>query len=92
MKLVRIVCRLCLAVWATSPWAQAQAQAQAELGVQTFAGLTLTGEIGTVYSVEYLTDLARTNDSSAWNCLEFLQLPASPHFVLLAPSQSFVVQ
>jgi formylglycine-generating enzyme required for sulfatase activity len=31
-----------------------------------------------VYSVEYVTDLAQTNNASAWRCLEFLQLPASP--------------
>jgi formylglycine-generating enzyme required for sulfatase activity len=28
--------------------------------------------------MEYVSDLARTNDPSAWRCLEFLQLPASP--------------
>jgi len=32
-----------------------------------------------VYSVEYVTDLAQTNTPSAWRCLEYLQLPASPY-------------
>jgi len=32
-----------------------------------------------VYSVECVTDLAQTNDPSAWRCLEYLQLPASPY-------------
>jgi formylglycine-generating enzyme required for sulfatase activity len=32
-----------------------------------------------VYSVEYVTDLAQTNNPSAWRCLEYLQLPASPY-------------
>jgi formylglycine-generating enzyme required for sulfatase activity len=32
-----------------------------------------------VYSFEYVTDLAQTNNASAWRCLEFLQLPASPY-------------
>jgi len=32
--------------------------------------------VGTVYSVEYVTDLAQTN---SWRCLEFLQPPASPY-------------
>jgi formylglycine-generating enzyme required for sulfatase activity len=32
-----------------------------------------------VYSVEYVTDLSQTNNASAWRCLEFLQLPASPY-------------
>jgi formylglycine-generating enzyme required for sulfatase activity len=48
-------------------------------GVQTYAGLTVTGTVGTVYSIEYVTDLAQTNTPSAWRCVEFLQLPASPY-------------
>jgi formylglycine-generating enzyme required for sulfatase activity len=32
------------------------------------------GAVGTVYSVEYVTDLAQTKD---WRCLTFLQLPAT---------------
>jgi formylglycine-generating enzyme required for sulfatase activity len=35
--------------------------------------------VGTVYSVEYVADLAQTNNPSAWRCLEFLQLPTSPY-------------
>ena len=31
------------------------------------------------YSVEHVTDLAQTNTPSAWRCLEYLQLPASPY-------------
>jgi formylglycine-generating enzyme required for sulfatase activity len=52
---------------------------RASLDIQTYAGLTITGAVGTVYSVEYVTDLAQTNNPSAWRCLEFLQLPASPY-------------
>jgi hypothetical protein len=44
-----------------------------------YAGLSITGTVGTVYSVEYVTDLTQTNNASAWRCLEFLQLPASPY-------------
>jgi len=58
---------------------RASAQTPAGLNIQTYAGLTITGAVGTVYSVEYVTDLAQTNNPSAWRCLEFLQLPASPH-------------
>jgi formylglycine-generating enzyme required for sulfatase activity len=54
----------------------AGAQTSVQLAVQTYAGLSITGAVGTVYSVEYVTDLAQTN---AWRCLEFLQLPASPY-------------
>lgn len=57
----------------------ASAEVPANLDIQTYAGLTLTGTIGTVYSVEYVTDLAQANDPSAWRCLEYLQLPASPY-------------
>jgi formylglycine-generating enzyme required for sulfatase activity len=54
----------------------ALAQPSAQLGIQTYAGLTITGAVGTVYSIEYATDLMQTN---SWRCLEFLQLPASPY-------------
>src|SRR6187399_901041 len=76
-KLVRFVSVLCLAVWAVAP--RAAAQAPAELDLHLYAGLTITGAVGTVYSVEYVTDLAQTNMPSPWRCLEFLQLPANPY-------------
>jgi formylglycine-generating enzyme required for sulfatase activity len=71
---VRFLCVLCLAAWAVVP--RTYAQTAAELGIQTYAGLTITGAVGTVYSVECVTDLEQTN---SWLCLEFLQLPASPY-------------
>ena len=73
-KPVRFLSVLGLAVWAEGP--QALAQTPAQLAIQTYAGLTITGAVGTVYSVEYVTNLAQTN---AWRCLEFLQLPATPY-------------
>jgi len=74
LKLVRFALVLGAAVWAMAP--RTHAQTAAELGIQTYAGLTITGAVGTVYSIEYVTDLAQTN---SWRCLEFLQLPASPY-------------
>jgi formylglycine-generating enzyme required for sulfatase activity len=68
---------LCWAIWAAGPLAVAQTPP--ELDLQLYAGLTITGTVGAVYSVEYVTDVAQTNNSSAWRCLEFLQLPASPY-------------
>ena len=67
---------LWLGFWATGPWAAAQTPP--ELDVQTYAGLTVTGEIGKVYSIEYVTDLTDPAESD-WRCLEYLQLPASPY-------------
>jgi formylglycine-generating enzyme required for sulfatase activity len=58
---------------------RAAAQTPARLDIQVYAGLSITGAVGTVYSVEYVPDLAQTNNPSAWRCLEFLQLPASPY-------------
>src|SRR5512139_224869 len=55
------------------------AQTATSLDIHTYAGLTITGTVGTVYSVEYVTDLAQTNNPNAWRCLEYLQLPASPY-------------
>jgi formylglycine-generating enzyme required for sulfatase activity len=54
------------------------AQGAPELDVQTYAGLTIIGEIGKVYSIEYVTDLTDPAESD-WRCLEYLQLPASPY-------------
>jgi formylglycine-generating enzyme required for sulfatase activity len=54
------------------------AQDASELDVQTYAGLTVVGEVGKVYSIEYVTDLTDPAESD-WRCLEYLQLPASPY-------------
>jgi formylglycine-generating enzyme required for sulfatase activity len=58
--------------------ATALAQTEAELDIQTYAGLTITGAVGQVYSIEYVTNLTETSETD-WRCLEFLQLPASPY-------------
>jgi formylglycine-generating enzyme required for sulfatase activity len=76
-KHFQVLSVLCLAVWAVGP--RASAQTAAGLSIQIYAGLSITGTVGTVYSVEYVTDLAQTNTPSAWRCLEFLQLPANPY-------------
>jgi len=76
-KYVRFLALLCLAVWAVGP--RASAQTPAGLDLQLYAGLTITGRGGTVYSIEYVTDVAQTNNASAWRCLEFLQLPIRPY-------------
>jgi len=55
------------------------AQTPPVLNLQMYAGVTVTGAVGTVYSIEYVTDLAQTNNPSAWRCLEYLQLAASTY-------------
>src|ERR1041384_2152410 len=62
--------------WAALAGHEASAQTPPALGVELYAGLSITGAVGAVYSVEYVTDVAQTN---SWRCLEFLQLPASPY-------------
>jgi len=74
---VRFLSILCLLVWAVGP--RAIAQTPPVLDLQVYAGLSITGAVGTVYSMEYVTDLAQANNPSAWRCLEYLQLPASPY-------------
>jgi formylglycine-generating enzyme required for sulfatase activity len=74
-KHVRFQSILCWAALAVGP--TASAQTPSGLNLQLYAGLSITGAVGTVYSVEYVTDLAQTN---SWRCLEFLQPPASPYF------------
>ena len=75
--LVSIIAVFGLAVWALGR--SALGQTPAGLGIQTYAGLTITGTVGTVYSIEYVTDLAQTNNESAWRCLEFQRLPANSY-------------
>ncbi len=65
---------LWLTLWAVEP--RAIAQMSASLSVQTYAGLTITGAVGTVYTVQYTTDLAQSND---WRAAGIVQLPASPY-------------
>ncbi|HLH56660.1 MAG TPA: formylglycine-generating enzyme family protein [Verrucomicrobiae bacterium] len=73
-KHVRFFPILC---WAALASDGASAQTAPGLSIQQYAGLSITGAVGTVYSVEYVTDLAQTN---SWRCLEFLQPPVSPYF------------
>ena len=74
-KQIRLLNILFLAACITLPVASAQTQ---ELDIQTYAGLTIIGEIGEVYSIEYVTDLTEPAESD-WRCLEYLQLPARPY-------------
>jgi formylglycine-generating enzyme required for sulfatase activity len=55
---------------------QIRAQAAAELAIQTYAGLTITGGVGTVYAIQAIADLAPANN---WRCLEFLRLSTVTH-------------
>jgi formylglycine-generating enzyme required for sulfatase activity len=70
---------LSLTLWKTSPCAIGQSAA---LQVQLYGGLTITGAVGTVYEIQYVSDLAQTNNARAWRGLEFLQLPVSPYLWL----------
>ena len=54
----------------------ARAEGPPIIGVQLYAGLTLTGAVGTVYSIQYVTDLSQTN---AWITLTNLTLTRSPY-------------
>ena len=76
---------VCCAVL-TAP-CQTAAQSPPMLEVHLYAGLSITGKVGVVYTVEYVTDLAETND---WRALAFVQLPASPYLWLdpSAPAKS----
>src|SRR2546426_9664518 len=61
-KLVLFFCLLVFGVWAGAP--NAFAQTSPSLGLRFSAGqptLSLTGVVGTVYSIQYATDLSPTN-------------------------------
>ena len=66
---------LCLSIWTVVP--RSVAQSAASLDLQLYGGLTITGAVGTVYQIQYLTNLAAATNPGTWHCLEFLQLPAT---------------
>jgi formylglycine-generating enzyme required for sulfatase activity len=72
--LVRLFCALCSPIWVVAPLATAQTLPQ--LDIQLYAGLSITGVVDTVYSIQYTTNLTQTN---AWRCLTFLQLPSTTY-------------
>lgn len=80
----RFLSILFLAVLVMGP--RCPAQTPATLNVQLYTGLSITGAVGTVYSVEYVSDLAQTNNASAWRCLEYLHLIRFPNGPGLAGS------
>jgi formylglycine-generating enzyme required for sulfatase activity len=77
-KFVRSLFVLCLAVWAVAP--RASAQSPPSLGLQFSAGqptLSLTGTVGTVYSIQYAPDLSSTKD---WTDRTLVQVQAGSIF------------
>ncbi len=60
--------------------ARVVAATPAELGLQLYAGLSVSGTVGAVYQIQYTTNLAQADDPAAWRCLEFLQLRAPTTF------------
>src|SRR5437867_11059036 len=61
-KLLRFLSILFLSVWALAP--PASAQPRPSLGLRFSGGqptLSLTGEVGSVYSIQYATGLSATN-------------------------------
>lgn len=77
LKPVRYLPLLALGLGVLPP--RAMAQPAPGLNIQTYAGLSITGQVGTVYSVEYVTDMADATTAAPWRCVEYLQLPATPH-------------
>src|SRR6266508_3741536 len=79
-KHVRFLLILCWAALAVGP--RALAQPPPGLDLQLYAGLSIRGAVGTVYSVEDVTDLAQTN---VWRNLTFLQL-LTPNYLWFDPT------
>ncbi len=73
-KLLRSLSLSCLAIWAVR--SGALAQAPVGLSIQTYAGLSITGAVGMVYTVQYTTNLTEPTD---WQGAGIVQLPSSPH-------------
>jgi formylglycine-generating enzyme required for sulfatase activity len=73
-KQLRVSALLSLAILVAG--LRASGQTAPALDIHLYAGLSITGQVGVVYSVEYVTNLAQSN---SWRSLEFLQLPVSPY-------------
>ena len=58
----------------TSP--RAGAQTNIGLNLQLYAGLSVTGQVGRVYQVQYATELSETN---TWYALQHFELKWNPH-------------
>ena len=77
LKNLRRLSVLCGAVLALGR--PCSAQTAPVLDVQLHATLSITGTVGRVHLIQYVSSLEQANNPSAWRCLEFLQLPASPY-------------
>lgn len=55
----------------------ASGQTAAGISLQMHPGLTITGEVNGIYSIESTDTL---HNSNAWRCLEFVQLTTAPYF------------
>ena len=53
------------------------AQAQTTLAINLYAGLSITGAVGTVYAIQASTNLANTN---SWITVNFIQFPVTNYF------------
>jgi len=78
----RFYCTLCFI--ALNAALRVKAQITPSLDLQLYAGLSIAGKIGTVYSVEYASNLSQTND---WRCLNYLQLPTT-HYLWFDPGSA----
>jgi len=76
MKRTRFIHYLFGAALACSVAPQCDAQASPGLSIQSYAGLTITGAVGTVYTVQYNTNLAQPD---GWQGAGIVQLPSSPY-------------
>ncbi len=76
MKPIRSIQCLFSVALLCSVAAQCVVDAAPGLSIQTYAGLTITGAVGRVYTVQYNTDLTQPN---GWQGAGIVQLPSSPY-------------
>src|ERR1051325_3014748 len=55
---------------------QCHAQAPPGLGISTYTGVSITGAVGTVYTIQYNTNLTQPD---GWQGAGIVQLPSSPY-------------
>ena len=76
MKPKRSIQYLLSAALLCSVLPQCVAQVPPGLSLATYAGLTITGSVGRVYTVQYNTNLAQPD---GWRGAGIVQLPSSPY-------------
>jgi len=79
MKSLRFLFACLLGLLIVLGWVRlsvAQSPSTAPLDLKFYPGLSITGAVGSIYSIEYTTQLAQTSE---WRCVDFVRVLSTNH-------------